>query len=196
MAKKEWTQEELELLAAYKNRGPMTVDEFCLAHGLTKNQLRRKVEQDKGRYRVRVKNRSSAKRDMREYTDEFRKNAIAAYQNGGPFASINGTAKKLGIPQKTLSNWIKNAEVLVESRGKKPSPSDRQLSLPISLDAPPIVFDVQRESAEADMKKEIELLRASNSRLRTDLELQRTAINGAMRSLYETFQMLSQFKNV
>lgn len=70
----------------------------------------------------------------RRYSDDERANAVAAVAaNGG---NINGTAAKLGVPEKTLENWVKSVvhpESAIVGEQKKPLLADQFESIATKL---------------------------------------------------------------
>jgi transposase len=81
-------------------------------------------------------------RNRRTYSAEFKRQAVALATSAG--ASVTGTARSLGVPQKTLDGWVHGARV-VAGAGEEDDAATLRLR----------VRELERQLARAELEKEI-----------------------------------------
>ena len=92
--------------------------------------------------------RNKRRKPKRVYGVEFKEQAVALATAEG--ASVTGTARRLGVPQKTLDHWVRRHQGRLQpERGGRPAAGDD----PAALRAR--VQELERQLARSELEKEV-----------------------------------------
>lgn len=93
--------------------------------------------------------RNARRKAKRGYSGEFKAQAVALAT--APGASVTGTARRLGVPQKTLDHWVRRHQGRLQpERGGRPvAAGDDAAALRAR------VQELERQLARSELEKEI-----------------------------------------